>query len=59
MDPVPDALLFRKSGSAGNQTRTTGSVARDYNHYTTEAVHGVNMKRKKCEIPLLPLYSLQ
>jgi hypothetical protein len=36
VDPVPDPLLLRKSGSAGNQTRTSGSVAR--NHYTTEAV---------------------
>jgi hypothetical protein len=26
---VPDPLLLRKSGSAGNQTRTSGSVARD------------------------------
>jgi hypothetical protein len=28
VDPVPDPLLLRKSGSAGNQTRTFGSVAR-------------------------------
>jgi hypothetical protein len=34
VDPVPDPLLFRKSGSAGNRIRTSGSVAR-----TTEAVH--------------------
>jgi hypothetical protein len=25
-DPVPDPLLLRKSGSAGNRTRTSGSV---------------------------------
>jgi hypothetical protein len=29
VDPVPDPLLLRKSGSAGNRTRTLGSVARD------------------------------
>jgi hypothetical protein len=26
---VPDALLLRKSGSAGNRTRTYGTVARN------------------------------
>jgi hypothetical protein len=29
VDPVPDPLLFRKSGSAGNRSRTSGSVARN------------------------------
>jgi hypothetical protein len=29
VDPVPDPLLLRKSGSAGNRTRTSGSVARN------------------------------
>jgi hypothetical protein len=33
VDPVPDALLLRKFGSAGNLTRTSGSVARNYDHY--------------------------
>jgi hypothetical protein len=28
VDPVPDPLLLRKSGSAENRTRTSGSVAR-------------------------------
>jgi hypothetical protein len=28
--PVPNPLLLRKSGSAGNWTRTSGSVARSY-----------------------------
>jgi hypothetical protein len=28
VDPVPDPLLLRKSGSARNRTRTSGSVAR-------------------------------
>jgi hypothetical protein len=29
VDPVPDPLLLRKSSSAGNRIRTSGSVARD------------------------------
>jgi hypothetical protein len=29
VDPVPDPLPLRKSGSAGNRTRTSGSVARN------------------------------
>jgi hypothetical protein len=29
VDPVPDPLLLRKSGSAGNRTRTSGSVGRN------------------------------
>jgi hypothetical protein len=32
VDPVPDPLLLRKSGSAGNWTRTSGSVARNSDH---------------------------
>jgi hypothetical protein len=32
VDPVPDTLLPRKSGSAGNPTRTSGSVARNSDH---------------------------
>jgi hypothetical protein len=32
VDPVPDPLLLRKSGSAGNRTRATGSVARNSDH---------------------------
>jgi hypothetical protein len=38
VDPVPDPLLHRKSGSAGNGTRSSGSVARNSDHWTTEAV---------------------
>jgi hypothetical protein len=34
VDPVPDPLLLRKSGCAGNRTRTSGSVARISDHYT-------------------------
>jgi hypothetical protein len=36
--PIPDPLLLRKSGSAGNETRTSGSVAKNSDHWTTEAV---------------------
>jgi hypothetical protein len=32
VDPVPDPLLLRKSGSAGNRTRTSGSAARNSDH---------------------------
>jgi hypothetical protein len=39
VDPLPDPLLLRKYGSAENRTRTYGSVARNSDHYTREAVH--------------------
>jgi hypothetical protein len=32
VDPDPDPLLHRKSGSAGNRTGTSGSVARNSDH---------------------------
>jgi hypothetical protein len=32
VDPVPDPLLLRKSGSTGNRTRASGSVARNSDH---------------------------
>jgi hypothetical protein len=32
VDPVPDPLLRRKSGSAGNRTQTSGSVTRNTVH---------------------------
>jgi hypothetical protein len=38
VDPVPDPLLLRKSGSANNRTWTSGSVGRNSDHWTTEAV---------------------
>jgi hypothetical protein len=39
VDPVPDPLLFFFfSGSAGNRTRASGSVAKNSDHWTTEAV---------------------
>jgi hypothetical protein len=34
----PDPLLLRRSGRAGNRTWTSGSVARNSDHWTTEAV---------------------
>jgi hypothetical protein len=33
VDPVPDPLLLRKSGSAGNGTRTSWLAARSINIY--------------------------
>jgi hypothetical protein len=38
VDSVPDPLLLRKSGSVGNQTRTSGFVAKNSDYQTTEAV---------------------
>jgi hypothetical protein len=32
VDPVPDPLLLRKSGSAGSRTRASGSVAKNSDH---------------------------
>jgi hypothetical protein len=32
VDPVADPLLVRKTGSAGNRTRTSGSVTRNFDH---------------------------
>jgi hypothetical protein len=32
VDPVPDPLLLRKSGSAGNRTQTSRSVASNSHH---------------------------
>jgi hypothetical protein len=40
VDPVPDPLLLRKSGSAGIEPGTSGSVDRKSDHWTTEAVSG-------------------
>jgi hypothetical protein len=39
MDPVPDPLLLRKSGSAGNLSRNSRSVARNSDRLTTEAAY--------------------
>jgi hypothetical protein len=37
VDPVPDPLHFF-SGIAGNRTQASGSVAKNFDHQTTEAV---------------------
>jgi hypothetical protein len=37
MDPVPDPLLLRISGSVGYRTWSSGFVARNSDHYVTEA----------------------
>jgi hypothetical protein len=34
VDPVPDPLLLRKSGNAGNRTRTSGFAARNSDYWT-------------------------
>jgi hypothetical protein len=46
VDPVPDPLLFRKSGSAGNQTLTTGSVARNSEHTNLPVSNNLVNKRQ-------------
>jgi hypothetical protein len=47
MDLVADPLLLRKSGSAGNRTRTSGSVARNSDHWTTETVTSLSGNEEK------------
>jgi hypothetical protein len=53
VDPVPDPLLLRKSGSGGNQTWESGCVARNSDYYTTEAVFiiiiNIIIKNVKCK----------
>jgi hypothetical protein len=48
VDPVPDPLLLRKSGSAGNRTRPSRSVARNFDHYPTEEVFHMSQIIKNC-----------
>jgi hypothetical protein len=38
VDPVPEPLLLRKFGRAGNRTWISGTVARNSDQYTSEAV---------------------
>jgi hypothetical protein len=47
VDPVPDPLLLRKSGIAGNRLRASGSVARNSDHKTTEAVSTIVTSTQK------------
>jgi hypothetical protein len=39
VDPVPDPLPLRKSGSAGNRTRASGSVARNSKPSLIRSLH--------------------
>jgi hypothetical protein len=39
VDPDPDPLLLRKSGSPGNRSRTSGYVARNPDHWIKEVVY--------------------
>jgi hypothetical protein len=55
VDPVPDPLLLRKSGGAGNQTRTSGSVGRNSDHQTTEAVISLELSLP-CLKYILPIF---
>jgi hypothetical protein len=54
VDPVPDPLLFF-SGSDGNQTRASGSIAKNSDHETTEAVQFVYSGKKDEIIPVLSI----
>jgi hypothetical protein len=36
--PVPDPLLLKNSGNTGNRTQTSGSVSKNSDHSTTEAI---------------------
>jgi hypothetical protein len=38
VDPVPDPLLLRKSGSAENRTRAPGSVAKNSDQLTRSKI---------------------
>jgi hypothetical protein len=52
VDPILEALILRKFGSAGNRTRTSGFVARNSDHKTTEAVYFLLHKAKSKAIPV-------
>jgi hypothetical protein len=45
VDSVPYPLLLRKFGGVGNRTSTSGSVARNSDHWTTEAVFIIQLLR--------------
>jgi hypothetical protein len=50
VDPVPDPLILRKSGSTGNRTRTSVSVAKNSHEETIEAVnHNIETRNKSIE----------
>jgi hypothetical protein len=45
VDPVPDPLILRKSGSEGNRTRSSGSVARNSDHRDDDEIERGSDKR--------------
>jgi hypothetical protein len=47
VNPFPDPLLLRKSGSAGNRTRTSEYLARNSDHSTTEALQLMFVSRSE------------
>jgi hypothetical protein len=49
VNPVPDPLLLRISGSYRNRTRTSGSVARNSDHQTTEASGYISQNSTKSQ----------
>jgi hypothetical protein len=65
VDPVPDPLLFSFSGSAGNRTRASGSVAKnsEINMTTVGIIHiykpnnETSKTRSKRNIPLCGVIS--
>jgi hypothetical protein len=52
VDSVPDPLLLRRSGSAGNRTRASKSVARNSVFQITEAIGVKNSKDQTSNILL-------
>jgi hypothetical protein len=50
VDPVPDPLLLRKSGSAGLEPGASGLAARNSDHETTEAVSGTQNTGQKLHV---------
>jgi hypothetical protein len=60
VDPVPDPLLLRKSGSAGNRIRTSGSVGRNSDHVTNNFQNGrmhCLLSGNKCQLVRM-IYSI-
>jgi hypothetical protein len=62
VDPVPDPVLLRKSGSARTRTRTPGSVGKNSDHWTAEAVEfrkvskymlNCGLQQRRVEVPRL------
>jgi hypothetical protein len=61
VDPVPDPLLLRKSDRTGNRTRTSGSVTRNSDHYTTLGTIVCKTERYRANLSMVhidPIYHL-